>query len=89
MQLSVCAGCGVIAFLMSDLNYWSNPDKYPDTYLSSPLLPVGLSVIVGFIVAECFFAVSPEACFDIHAAWSLSECATILWLRSVHLLNST
>ena len=57
LQLSVCAGCGVIAFLMSDLSYYSNSEKYPDTYLSSPLLPVALSLLVGYTVAQCFFNV--------------------------------
>lgn len=43
---------------MSDLSYYSNSEKYPDTYLSSPLLPVALSLLVGYTVAQCFFNVS-------------------------------
>ena len=61
LQLSVCAGCGVIAFLMSDLSYYSDSVKYPDTNLSSPLLPILLSLLVGYTVAQCFFNVSLAA----------------------------
>ncbi|DBA72774.1 hypothetical protein WJX79_010106 [Trebouxia sp. C0005] len=56
-KISVCAGCGVIAFLMSDLTYYTNATKYPATYLSSPLLPILISLLVGYTVAQCFFNV--------------------------------
>ncbi|KAK9818176.1 hypothetical protein WJX72_008291 [[Myrmecia] bisecta] len=56
-KLSVCAASGVIAFLMSSLSYYTNFEKYPNTYLSSPLLPVAISVLVGYVVAELFFSV--------------------------------
>ena len=61
LQLSVCAACAVIAFLMSDLSYYTNADKYPSTYLSSPLLPVILSAATGYLVAQMFFSV--RLCF--------------------------
>lgn len=57
LQISVCAGCGIIAFLMSDLTYYTDANKYPDTYLSSPLLPILISLLVGYTVAQCFFNV--------------------------------
>ena len=56
-KLSVMAGSGVIAMLMSTLVYYTDPVKYPNTFLSSPLLPVILSLLVGFIVASVFFNV--------------------------------
>ena len=62
LQLSVCAACAVIAFLMSDLSYYTNADKYPSTYLSSPLLPVILSAATGYLVAQMFFSV--RHCFS-------------------------
>ena len=48
---------GVIALLMSDLPFYTDPVKYPNTYLSSPLLPVFLSLLIGYIVASVFFNV--------------------------------
>ena len=56
-KLSVMAASGVIALLMSDLDYYSNPAKYPGTYISSPLLPVLLSMLAGYIVGAMFFNV--------------------------------
>lgn len=56
-KLSVMAGSGVIAMLMSTLTYYTDPVKYPNTFMSSPLLPVILSLIVGYIVASVFFNV--------------------------------
>ncbi len=32
-------------------------EKYPETYLTSAVLPIAISIIVAFIVAELFFAV--------------------------------
>jgi hypothetical protein len=49
--------CGIIAFLLSDLDYYNDPTKYPATQLSSPLLPVAISAIVGYFVAAMFFSV--------------------------------
>ena len=33
-KVAVAAGCGLTAFAMSELDYYTNPKKYPDTYLS-------------------------------------------------------
>ena len=44
---------------MSNLPFYTDPTRYPDTYLSSPLLPVILSLLIGYIVASVFFDVSP------------------------------
>ena len=57
-KLSVMAASGVIALLMSDLDYYSNPATHPGTYISSPLLPVLLSMLAGYIVGAMFFNVS-------------------------------
>ncbi|KAL3136904.1 hypothetical protein ABBQ32_006512 [Trebouxia sp. C0010 RCD-2024] len=56
-KISVTAGCGIIAFLMSDLAYYTDSTKYPATCLSSPLLPILVSLLVGYTVAQCFFNV--------------------------------
>ncbi len=53
---------GVIALLMSDLPFYTDLTRYPDTYLSSPLLPVILSLLIGYIVASVFFDVSCLFC---------------------------
>jgi hypothetical protein len=44
--------CGVVAFAISNLEYYHNPDKYPSTYLSSAILPIALAVLTGYIVAQ-------------------------------------
>ena len=62
-KLSVMAGCGAIALLMSDLQYYSDQAKYPGTYLTSPMLPVFLSLLVGYVVGSIFFSVRPSICF--------------------------
>ena len=54
-----CAG--VIALLMTDLPFYTDPVKYPNTYLSSPLIPVLLSVLIGYLVASVFFNVCSGA----------------------------
>jgi choline transporter-like protein 2/4/5 len=51
-KLSVAATCGVIAFAISNLEYYHNPAKYPSTYLSSAILPIALAVLTGYIVAQ-------------------------------------
>ena len=53
--------CGVIAFFMADLPYYRNAAQYPGTSLSSPYLPVILSMLAGYIIAECFFNVRHAA----------------------------
>lgn len=68
-KVAVAAGCGLIAFGMSDLQYYTNPTNYPDTYLSSPVFPVALSIIIGFVVAEIFFAVYDMAINTIFLAF--------------------
>lgn len=57
LQVTVAACCGLIAFGMADLPYYSDASNYPDTSLSSPVLPVVISVITGFVIAEIFFSV--------------------------------
>jgi len=56
-KVGVAAGCGLIAFGMSEISYYNDPTKYPDTYLASPVLCVAISVITGFVVAQIFFSV--------------------------------
>ncbi|GMH42049.1 hypothetical protein BSKO_09968 [Bryopsis sp. KO-2023] len=56
-KLAITAGAGCVAFLMADLEYYTNEDKYPDTFLSSPLMPILISLLVGYVVADLFFEV--------------------------------
>lgn len=56
-KLAVTAGAGLIAFLMTDLDYYTNEKDYPDTFLSSPLMPIIVSLVVGYVVADLFLEV--------------------------------
>jgi hypothetical protein len=51
-KLGVAAACGVVAFAISNIELYNNPDKYPSTYLSSAILPIALAVLTGYIVAQ-------------------------------------
>ncbi len=55
--MTIAACCGLIAFGMSELPYYTDGTKYPDTFLSSPVLLVAISIIIGFVVADIFFTV--------------------------------
>uniref|UniRef100_A0A7S0RW54 Choline transporter-like protein n=1 Tax=Chlamydomonas leiostraca TaxID=1034604 RepID=A0A7S0RW54_9CHLO len=56
-KVAIAAGGGVIALALSEIDYYNNATKYPDTYLYSPILPVAVSIITAFVVAEIFFSV--------------------------------
>eukprot|EP00201_Polytomella_parva_P001783 CAMPEP_0175080930 /NCGR_PEP_ID=MMETSP0052_2-20121109/25824_1 /TAXON_ID=51329 ORGANISM="Polytomella parva, Strain SAG 63-3" /NCGR_SAMPLE_ID=MMETSP0052_2 /ASSEMBLY_ACC=CAM_ASM_000194 /LENGTH=631 /DNA_ID=CAMNT_0016351771 /DNA_START=468 /DNA_END=2363 /DNA_ORIENTATION=- len=56
-KLAIAASCGFIAFCLSELSYFNNATRYPSTQLSSPVMPVALSIIVGYFAAEVFFSV--------------------------------
>mmetsp|Transcript_33745 Transcript_33745/g.95482 ORF Transcript_33745/g.95482 Transcript_33745/m.95482 type:complete len:789 (-) Transcript_33745:181-2547(-) len=56
-KLCVVGGCGVVAFFFADIEYYTNQDKYPNTYLSSPVAPIVLTVIVAYACASVFFQV--------------------------------
>ncbi len=56
-KITVAAASGLIAFAMSTLPYYTDPTEHPDTYIGSPVLPIALSILTGFLVAEIFFAV--------------------------------
>ncbi|KAJ9522324.1 hypothetical protein QJQ45_008201 [Haematococcus lacustris] len=56
-KVAVAATCGIIAFAMSQVPYYTDSNAYPDTTLSSPILPIAISIITGFAVAELFFSV--------------------------------
>lgn len=51
-KLGIAACCGVVAFAMSNLEYYNNMDKYPATYLSSGIMPIAVAVLTGYIVAQ-------------------------------------
>ena len=54
-KLTVVAACGCIAFLMTDLPLWSDPES--DKYVASPLVPVALTCLAAYVVANIFFSV--------------------------------
>ncbi|GAX82667.1 hypothetical protein CEUSTIGMA_g10093.t1 [Chlamydomonas eustigma] len=56
-KLIVASGCGLVAFGLSQLQYYSDADQYPNTTLSSPIFPIAFSILIAFIVAQIFFAV--------------------------------
>lgn len=56
-KIAVTAACGLIAFGLSDLTYYTDPVNQPDSYLSSPLMPVLISVLVGYTISNLFLQV--------------------------------
>ena len=58
-KLVVTMGCGIIAFLMSAQSQYTDPGS--STQLTSPLVPIVLSVFLGYCVAEVFFQVFETA----------------------------
>lgn len=56
-KIAVTAACGLIAFGLSDLMYYTDPVNHPDSYLSSPLMPVLISVLVGYTISNLFLQV--------------------------------
>jgi len=56
-KLACASGAAVIAFALTDLPYFSDADLYPNSAISSPLLPVIISLVVGFAVTSLFFNV--------------------------------
>lgn len=79
-KIAVTAACGLLAFGLSDLTYYTDPVGHADTYLSSPLMPVLISVLVGYTISNLFLQVS-------HAV-SMHDRACMCWAASV-LLTST
>lgn len=51
-KLGVAAGCGLVAFGLSNLPYYHDPLSFPATYLSSAILPITLAVLAGYAVAQ-------------------------------------
>lgn len=56
-KIAVTAACGLIAFGLSDIKYYTDPVNHPDTYLSSPLMPVLVSVLAGYTISNLFLQV--------------------------------
>jgi len=54
-KVTVMLGAGVLAFLMTDLDIYTDPAE--KTYLSSPLMPIILSCLIAFFIANVFFQV--------------------------------
>ena len=74
-KILVAAACGLAAFGMSELQYYSDANKYPDTYLSSPVFPIAFSILIGLVVAQIFFAVFEMAIDTILLAFC-EDCET-------------
>lgn len=50
-KVSVAACAGVIAYAMTEAEYYNSPERYPDTYLYSPVLVIAVSVISAYCIA--------------------------------------
>jgi len=51
-KLVITLGAAVVAFAMSDMAYYSDAEKHPDTALSSPVLVIILSAVIAYFIAE-------------------------------------
>lgn len=56
-KLAVAAGCAVAALILFDLAYFKDAARFPDTAVSSPLVPVVLTAVLAYIVADTCFQV--------------------------------
>ncbi|XRB10017.1 choline transporter protein [Pycnococcus provasolii] len=56
-RLIVVAACACCALSMADQDVYTEPVKYPETYLKSPLVPVLLSCLAAYVIASQFLAV--------------------------------
>lgn len=54
-KLTVVMACGSLAFLMTDMAAFSSVDSV--NYVSSPIVPVILTMLSAYMVASVFFAV--------------------------------
>ncbi len=50
-KVSVAACAGVIAYAMTEAEYYNSPERYPDTYLYSPVLVIAVAVISAYCIA--------------------------------------
>lgn len=57
-KLCIACAAGLLAFAISDTKYYTDPVKYPSMYLTSPILPIALSILIAYIVASLFSMVS-------------------------------
>ena len=57
-KIAITMACGLLAFGLSDLTYYTDPVGHADTYLSSPLMPVLVSILVGYTISNVFLQVS-------------------------------
>ena len=79
-KIAITAACGLLAFGLSDLTYYTDPVTHADTYLSSPLMPVLVSILVGYTISNLFLQVS-----CMYRCTSLSCCYITLMLATSEL----
>ena len=84
-KIAVTAACGLLAFGLSDLTYYTDPVGHADTYLSSPLMPVLISVLVGYTISNLFLQVSHAVSMHDHACMSCAASVPLdaLWKSSI------
>lgn len=68
-KIAVTTACGLIAFGLSDLKYYTDPVNHPDSYLSSPLMPVLISVLAGYTISNLFLQVRLAVMLSCRALW--------------------
>jgi solute carrier family 44 (choline transporter-like protein), member 2/4/5 len=56
-KLTIVMACGALAFLMTDLPMFSKVDS--KNYITSPIVPVILTLFAAYMVASVFFSVRP------------------------------
>lgn len=56
-KLTIAAACAVAALVLFDLSYFTDAARFPDTAVSSPLVPVVLTAVLAYIVADTCFQV--------------------------------
>ena len=77
-KIAVTAACGLLAFGLSDLNHYTDPVNHPDSYLSSPLMPVLISVLVGYTISNLFLQVSRLTSGLMGHTWELLVADSLL-----------
>ena len=75
-KIAITAACGLLAFGLSDLSYYTDPVGHADSYLSSPLMPVLVSVLVGYTISNVFLQVLHACCLPACLSSSTYCCYT-------------
>mmetsp|Transcript_21682 Transcript_21682/g.60287 ORF Transcript_21682/g.60287 Transcript_21682/m.60287 type:complete len:817 (+) Transcript_21682:143-2593(+) len=56
-KLLVMALCGMLAFLICELPFFNDPVNFPDTYVTSSIVPVIATIVTAYLIADVYFQV--------------------------------